>query len=142
MKEAWAQDRAGACQKAGLDPDTVALDENGDMSLVFMSLSMKQVGPCNSSQTHSIVTCVAACVACGLVWSSILHVHVTVRSSVSLSSFSLSLSVFFLPRCLFSGLSSYLLQCEICFCDFTPDQMVQIPCSHHFCVECWKRYLT
>ena len=60
MKEAWAQDRAGACQKAGLDPDTVSLDEDGDMlSPVLMSLSMKQVG--------TIATCVVYRLESGVV---------------------------------------------------------------------------
>ena len=95
MKEAWAQDRAGACQKAGLDPDTVSLDEDGDMlSPVLMSLSMKQVDT------------IATCVVCHLESGVVLCVY------LFLSLFLLSLHPS-LPVCL--SVHPSLPSCLPCF---------------------------
>jgi ankyrin repeat/IBR domain-containing protein 1 len=75
VKEAWSEDRAAACEKAGLDQATVVLRDD----------------------------------------TNIYH---TLSSSLS------------------------NVECNICCLTYTPDNMVQVPCSHHFCTDCWKQYLS
>ena len=50
VKEAWSQDRQGACEKAGLDPDMVELDEADGHSEPARSLSTKEVLVCMDIQ--------------------------------------------------------------------------------------------
>ena len=33
------------------------------------------------------------------------------------------------------------LCCEICYCDFQPDEMAGLACGHQFCKSCWVSYL-
>ena len=68
MKEAWSQDRQGACEKAGLDPDTALVEEAdyGRTALMAMSLSTKEV----SSSTCGNILVTTTVVAC-----SCLDVH-------------------------------------------------------------------
>ena len=56
MKEAWSQDRQGACEKAGLDPDTALLEEAdyGHTALMAMSLSTKEVSGCTCGNVFTI----------------------------------------------------------------------------------------
>ena len=59
MKEAWFHDRHGACEKAGLDPDTVQLDEEDyTHSNMTMSLSVKLVGSCTYTSMRAERKCV------------------------------------------------------------------------------------
>jgi ankyrin repeat/IBR domain-containing protein 1 len=63
----------------------------------------------------------AVCEKAGLDMASVqreerdLHIHTVLASSLS------------------------TVECNICFMSYTPDEMVQVPCSHHFCRTCRVR---